>query len=229
MYAFGSGNWRCSVTFGYFRENVYFSRVQKLLRGTGADERGGRAHMTGLTGDRAHIPGLTSRRAHMTWYRSLPFTSSYSVLVPLSKLVIELFIHCGPHHRGVGGTGLRQSIKIVFVLSFNHCPFLTLYISWLVSMSWSEITSKTSKTSCKVPWAQVSHSPLFKFQRGNGFVSRSFLLIKLHNSEEKYIYIYMTSYLVLMVTMCLVSCWIQTSWRIISTYIMTYTDMNTQS
>ena len=28
--------------------------------------RGGRAHMTGLTGDRAHIPGLTSRRAHMT-------------------------------------------------------------------------------------------------------------------------------------------------------------------
>ena len=30
MYAFGSGNWRRSVTFGYFRENVYFSLVQKL-------------------------------------------------------------------------------------------------------------------------------------------------------------------------------------------------------
>ena len=31
MYAFGSGNWRRSFTFGYFRENVYFSPVQKSL------------------------------------------------------------------------------------------------------------------------------------------------------------------------------------------------------
>ena len=61
MYAFGSGNWRRSVTFGYFWENVYFSLVQKLLR----RGDGGRRERRQGSHDRAHRRQGSHTRAHL--------------------------------------------------------------------------------------------------------------------------------------------------------------------
>ena len=86
MYAFGSGNWRRSVTFGYFRENVYFSLVQKL-----SDTRSFDSVAPIFVNGHCNTRRMSEYiYIYIHIYIHIIFFTEYA---PVYKLYIELYIH----------------------------------------------------------------------------------------------------------------------------------------